>query len=868
MALYTGGQRMNLQKQVQIYSVDTSFFYHPHEQVIHRRLLRAYIFRKRIKRLLESKNAPYTSEKLMLHQESNQSRIKLLKERLAAEIKNNTQMRILSAGFVPQVRYQISIFESVLTRTLGIETNTLSTDILVVKTYYFDILKDLIHDGFSFQGSKYVCFTASAGQIRNKKTVFIKEDVFLQHEPTLMCGLNQATINAQGGMNVNKFLAYLALCSTATEPWRDFDIDKAIVVDDMETLVNGEFDYIDEGSYQITRQQMSIPINHTDGCGMILPKKSKRSKMIRLPWVKGLLVPFPFDKFIREHNKKTGKKHGVIKDIYGKEHDLLAEKIEVIFTRSQFKLWQNYDSWEEYKQYYKQFHCEVGYCNEEENYFADAKLNYQVLQTLSEMTTNELATLCEPTIQHIGRIGKDREAMLRILGVVPANTHKNYYQQALEIYPELLNDTYSKEILKSVKRKMVKEARAGKLDISGKYTFICPDLYAFCEYLILGDPQPKGLLQDGEVYCKLFDAATEVDCLRSPHLYREHAVRRNIVTKEYSRWFVTNGLYTSIHDTISKLLMFDVDGDKSLVCAEPVLIQVAKRHMQNTVPLYYNMAKAADEQITNTAIYNGLQAAYTGGNIGVISNNISKIWNSSVIKLEAIKWLCMENNFTIDYAKTLYKPKRPQHIHEQISTYTANRVPHFFYYAKDKDMEGLEVINKSVVNQLQSLIPNPRLQFQAKNIGTFHYQNLMQDINVELDPFIIEIYTELDQRSHFMIKQDEDPALLQVYQHIRTQLVSLSQKEPSYIADVLVQYLYVHKKSSYKTTLWECFGDILVQNLNRNMDTHLAQCECCGERIEITSNRQKYCQHCKLEKRRAQNKLHFQNWYQSTSKTS
>lgn len=868
MALNTGGQPMNLQKQVQIYSVDTSFFYHPHEQKIHRRLLRAYVFRKQIKRLMESKNVPYPIAKLTQHQESTQTRIKRLKEQLATKIKKNEQMRTLTEDWLTQPRYQISIFESVLTRTIGIETNTLSTDILVVKTYYFDILKNLIQDGFWFQGNKYVCFTASAGQIRNKKTMFIKEDVFIKHQPTLMCGLSQATINAKGGININKFLAYLALCSTATEAWHDFDIDKAIVVEDMETLVNGEFDYIDESTYQITRQHMSIPINHTDGCGMILPKKSKRSKMIRLPWVKGLLVPFPFDKFIREQNRNTGNKYGVVKDIYGKKHDLLAEKIEVIFTRSQFKLWNYYDSWEQYSQFYKQFKCEAGYCNEEESYFADAKLNYQVLQSLSEMTTNELAALCEPTIQHIGQIGKDKQAMLRILGVVPANIHKNYYQQALQIYPEMLQDTYSKEILKSVKRKMVKEARAGKLDIEGKYTFICPDLYAFCEHLILGHVLPKGLLQDGEVYCKLFEAANEVDCLRSPHLYREHAVRRNVVSKEHGRWFVTNGLYTSVHDTISKLLMFDVDGDKSLVCAEPVLIEVAKRHMQNTVPLYYKMAKAADERITNEAIFNGLQAAYTGGNIGVISNNISKIWNSPVIKLDAIKWLCMENNFTIDYAKTLYKPKRPPHIHEQISTYTAKRVPHFFYYAKDKDAGGIETINQSVVNQLQALIPNPRLQFQAKNIGTFHYQSLMQNTNVELDPQLIELYIELDQRSHFMIKHDEDPALLQVYQHIRTQLVNLSQKEPSYIADVLVEYLYVHKKSSYKTTLWECFGDILVQNLHRNVSTHLAQCECCGERIELTSNRQKYCQHCKLENRRAQNKLHFQKWYQSTSKTS
>ena len=49
-----------------------------------------------------------------------------------------------------------------------------------------------------------------------------------------MCGLSIESINEQGGMNINKFLAYLALCNSATDEWKNFDIDKSIVVDDME----------------------------------------------------------------------------------------------------------------------------------------------------------------------------------------------------------------------------------------------------------------------------------------------------------------------------------------------------------------------------------------------------------------------------------------------------------------------------------------------------------------------------------------------------------------------------------------------------------------------------------------------------------
>ena len=86
------------------------------------------------------------------------------------------------------------------------------------------------------------------------------------------------------------------------------------------------------------------------------------------------------------------------------------------------------------------------------NVFKNARLNYQMLQTLTDISDAELSLLCKRTKDNISNIGSDRKTMLRVLGVTKANTNKNYFQQAIEIYPELLNDTYSKEILKQVKK--------------------------------------------------------------------------------------------------------------------------------------------------------------------------------------------------------------------------------------------------------------------------------------------------------------------------------------------------------------------------------------------------------------------------------
>jgi hypothetical protein len=847
---------MSLQNQIQIYSVDTSFFYNKTERRTHDILNKGYILRLKYRK--ELNKAEKRKDDLEISKLNDKLRIvnkhiKQCKDILYIKLSKNNSIRTFNDNYINN-KNTISVFESVLTRTIGAETDKFCTDILVVQTYFFQVLEDIICNGFYWNGEKYKCFTASAGQIRTKKTLFIKESVWEKHKLSLMCGLTIESINKQGGMNINKFLAYLALCNSATDQWYDFNIDNAIVVEDMETTVRSLVDFIDDKTYEIERKEMDIEISHTDGCGMILPSISKKSFMCRLPFVKGLLVSFPFDKYIRELNRNNKDiKFGKVKDIYNKEYDILEDKISIIFTKSQFKMWKYFSSWDEYKENFKKYNCQAGITNKEEDEFGIAKLNYQMLQTLTDIKDSELEILASKTVKQIKKIGKDRKTMLKVLGVVDSNTNKNYLQQALEIYPELLNDTYSKEILKQLKKKLVKEGRAAKFEIDSKYTFICPDLYAFCEFLVKGDKNPKGLLNNGEVSCKLYSQKEKLDCLRSPHLYREHAIRKNVITKEMKRWFVTDGIYTSIHDPISKILMFDVDGDRSLVCADETLIEVAERNMQDIVPLYYNMAKANAELITNENIYKGLTLAYSGGNIGQISNEITKIWNNHNVSLKAIKILCMESNFTIDYAKTLYKPTRPKEINKLIHTYTRLKTPRFFIYAKDKNEDQVEKPNNSVVNRLEKIIPNPIINFRGAKLGKFNYKMLMKNPNVKLDTSIIEKYTELDLNKRFIALGNIDDLTssdeLYIYKDIRSKILEVND-DIQYVTDVLIEYLYNQKKSSFKATLWSSFGDIIVENLKINIENELHNtllCEVCSERIENTVGNKKYCDNCAKE---------------------
>ena len=785
--------------------------------------------------------------------------IRTLDERYLSYVDRNTGERRINLSNV------ISMFESTLSRSFEIATNELTYDIFVLEIFYYDIAQDLILNGFDYNGKHYVYFSSSAGQIRTKKAVFVEEQKYEQCKLKLMCGLTIDKINEKGGMNINKFLAYLALANSATDLWEDvfgkeFDIDKTIVVDDFETMVKCKVDNIDYETYEITPDVIQdMPIPHTDGCGMILSSYSKKNFMIRLPFIKGLLGSFDYIRFIEENNCSP-----IVKDLWGKEHDILKEDIQVIFTKSQLKMYKYYDSWDQYKEYFKKYGCEAGICNMEEDRISSAKINYQMLQTLYDATDAEIKDLCKVPNKKISEVCSSLENALEFFGVYldeDDESKKDYFQKSLKLYPELLTDPSSKDDLRDLKNSLVNKYRGAKLDVVGKFTFVLPDLYAFCEWLFIGIQVPKGLLEEGEVYCRLYKNAKELDCLRSPHLYIEHAIRTNVCSKKYrnqrlSDWFDTDAIYTSTYDLISRILQFDVDGDRLLVLAQKRIIDMAKRVMTGVNPLYYEMKKANAEEINYQNIYNGLQLAFTGGKIGGISNDITKIWNSGQIDdkaLNAVRWLCMETNFTIDYAKTLFKPTRPEEVDKILKEYGRDKVPHFFYYAKDKKMHQVEDINNSTINKIVKEIKDPKTMFRPlKGLDKIDYLMLLKD---RCDNYTNEEINSMFDRwnkkygNNVNLNEDDDTNKNNLYivaQEVKRDLNDIEPDDDKVI-NSLVVFLYKNQSTRKKKLLWYIYGEQLYNNIVNNV-TDLDQniCHQCGKRVNEELIRGK-CFKCRQE---------------------
>lgn len=317
------------------------------------------------------------------------------------------------------------------------------------------------------------------------------------------------------------------------------------------------------------------------------------------------------------------------------------------------------------------------------------------------------------------------------------------------------------------------------------------------------------------------------------------------------------------------------------------------------------MRKASPSILNNATIYAGLSSAFSGSNIGMYSNDISKIWNSDVFisgtdeekkeAMDVIKLLCMENNFKIDYAKTLYMPERPSHVKERILRYTNVNVPYFFKYAKDKEDHQVSEINGSLVNKLNFVIVNPRINCRKLGLEKINYALLMHNPDIECkvsftdkgkvikeqtDPIILK-YIELNKKYGYAMEDAKkvDEVLSgemlsnsQLKQTLRyKEIVSNTKSELSKfgysdteIADILVKFLYGIKDSKHKMLLWLCYGDIIYNTLNDRMKLNVKDIECvdCGKWFQICNkdNRTCRCADCLLEYKRNASRIRTQKF--------
>lgn len=403
-------------------------------------------------------------------------------------------------------------------------------DSIQFKSDYLCVIMDREKDyqrackGFSINGIKYHRLLGTNGGVKNQTIVFISD----RHGDELRRRIENGRDMGRELVPA-KLEAYKALTCSASTP---VSMPEGIlVVKDCETEFLSDIIYLNDETdgepVMEERKRVPVELNESDGYGLMLPSLADKWAQdlgidyrpsgvnTRFSWEKGMLFTFDF----REFAEKVAGRY-IVKDAWGCDRDV--RNVEVILTTSMLKLWDSYNSCEDYLRCCaenKYSFCVAKVCPRELE--SQRTLNYQFIQSY-ELSDEDVDELIAPTMNEIEDILQSdyRKTILYLkgMGVNGDNVEsfQNDFAKALMIEPELLNDQYVQGRIWQMIKNRINEAKVGVLNVHGNYSIVSGDPYSLCQS-VFGLPV-TGLLKGGEIY-NAYWADREVEklaCFRAP----------------------------------------------------------------------------------------------------------------------------------------------------------------------------------------------------------------------------------------------------------------------------------------------------------------------------------------------------------------
>ena len=593
-----------------------------------------------------------------------------------------------------------------LIKSLYTELNTIQ-----FKKDYLCLIMDKESDylrsvkGFKVNGIEYIRLLATNGGVKNQTIIFTSKELFPELRKRIDNGrnLDKEIVPA-------KFGAYESLvCSSSVVV---SDPKGILVVKDCEVEFYEDIVKLDDSNSSepemINIKDYKITKNINDGFGLCLPSIAKKwgedlkldytpSGFCTRPYAysKGMLVTFDFLKFANEiaHNY-------VVKDAWGKEFDI--RNIDVILTTSMLKLWNSYDSFDDY----------IKNCKDNNYKFCVTKvtpkalenernLNYQFIQSY-RLNDNQIDKLIKPTIDEIHEIlgGDYRKAILFLRGMDITEENAELvdlnFVKALQINPDMINDSYIRTSIYRMIKKRISDAKTGVLKVKGNFQTACGDPYALCQHIF--GLKVTGLLNKGEFYSKYWtdkDINTVV-CFRAPMTCHNNIRKLHLPNRsEMQYWYEyidTMLIFNSWDTTAEAENGEDFDGDSNLLTDNKILVE-NHRELPTVICVQH---KAEKMKITDESLIKSNINSF-GDDIGMYTNGITSQFDvqaqfsedSKEFKELDYRIMCgqMFQQNAIDKTKGIVSKDRPKHWFD----FRAN---------KTEDSDSEEIIELKIFNKL------------------------------------------------------------------------------------------------------------------------------------------------------------------------
>lgn len=766
----------------------------------------------------------------------------------------------------------------------------------VTLRYYSDKDKTELLDS-----QTYIHFICNASHVRGQKAWFIREDLFDKADDILRCGISKD----KRIPHISKWTSYYGLQAsdsiTVTMPRmtcvKDFEhlvsdtVDEVTVTEEVDTSQKNPKV---EKKYAVTnavqREVKTMPFDGMGICDISIAKVWASdlvldyipgSFQIRLCGVKGCLFVMDVKKFIREKN--GGK--SIIINSDGDECNYLAEGINVILTDSMFKYGKFYDTDKPFTRWLEEFNKECHGYHRTFNICDYAKditqlkdqmvTAYQPLQSLPNLTDDDIKELCKPTIEKIRKMGTDVDAFLEYQGLDEDKAEKRGsfvppYYRGLYFNRSLVNDPYVKKKMEASINRAVEASYTGKLIVDGNYTVVCSDPYALLEWVFSDGDKSKvqGFLGENEIYSNYWNRKGEktVTVWRNPHIYTEHWIADCKNNEAVNEWFeyLHSNIVVSIHDiNLLRCNGADTDGDILATVNNTVLqASVRDRKAKTILPDLSSIKKdkPESEYVPLGDIVAQVESEIRGfmNDIGRCTNRISNLWgliddsfDQKETALNSIKIMSVIDSLVIDFPKTGEKIEIPNSIKKFMNKNHAKK-PRFMMYLpkniKQRNNDYKRVKNgKDSLFSDNSCVVNRICQYMISQLegktpikyddGEFQYLSLMKSVDENLQNREIcirvkerlvkfyKMFIGLVADCKKMDSKEKKPLYEAFYASCRADLLLLRDGDRYVSPDIILDCCLIacktvpqlHEKASVYDLLWNCFPDEMVERCKGNV---------------------------------------------------
>lgn len=758
-------------------------------------------------------------------------------------------------------------------------------------------LTKLLREGFEYDKRKYIRFGKSPSQGKDGVTTFIQKEFFEELTERSKLGLNIDSCV------ISKYESYRSLIFSSCT-LVDNKIPNIVIVDEYEkTLFNQEvryaqtkhIEYIDKntGEKKISKNQKEIKNGTTDvklspfdGFGVhteevnnllsntISEDNASQLFQIRLPFMKGVSINFRF----REYFKEVLKQDFII-DVFGKKH--MIDDVDCIWNTT---MWKGYSyfkkefgnsAWDTYMGRVNKYNYKLGiskYSHKMKDIQLYSRMNFQYLQCLDlenpkyiekykeknfdydildEKNHGKIINMAKYSTDLIEKVVQgDKLYTLKFLGLhgdEDIEKVKGFYERAILINDDMLQDISIKKMIKRRLDKTIKMMKYGKIYVEGFYHTVVGDIIGYLEYCAYGQEKVIGCLKSGEFYAKTLPLG-KIASMRSPLVDPSEVNVVNLVENEVvNEWLKhlqgQDIVMINMYDlTMQQQGGMDMDGDSVFLTDNDIVVN-SKIYSPIIVDLEDKVgAKPVPYNLDSIVTY---ELNSRDSRIGEITNIATSILNQYTqnekwkkINEDNIALLRLFQGKEIDFLKTGFRWHLSKHLKDYLK-----KLPHFLLYNypnKLKAYNKLRKINKelpledraqynsfkspSALNELCDYVcewEQKRLKFSST---TKNSRKLLLNQNFELlDRNVMKaingIYDSYTKELREYIEEEKKIATL--YDKYGKELLEALNTFSDISDEEKINYCI---KTAYrsmgtdKTLCWFLFGEQMIENLKTNSD--------------------------------------------------